>query len=504
MKKLMLILLTVVMLAGIMPVSYAAENVYTVEAVYFSDLSGKELKNPSTSCVVNVELKKHAQRFGADTVVIASYSTDGAMIGFTTLAGSVANGESSTFSTLVISPTKKNIGVVKAYVWNNISEMKPLSAVKEVLVNEMDDGAVLPSLEEQPIRERYIPDTVTVVGEITDTYKSNNVLKKNEYQTGPLYMEPVIDDLYTEEEYFAYITRIEEISKYYEVFSGLRSGYNDGNSVNFIRSDFDLSDYLTEECRFTLRESNDGYFEVVNFEPPKENKNVKRLDAKDYLEIVSNKIYFNSETGSGRTGYKLDEEYELYINGCEYRADGIGELCKFLADAQGKIELVINSGYCSRIFIDYYELAKVAWVEYEDGVTTVVTAAAKNSIAPVTRIVVDDDYVKDEVTYIDVKKNGQTIELKELETGDIIACAFDLTMSNAAVDPHFIKIEASNRSVSGVVTGKDIEEEKCYIDGTAYSYVNDAIMDLSFRSKYKLKLDPFGRIYEGEELDAAE
>lgn len=481
-----------------MPVSYAADNVYTVEEVYFSDLSGKELKNPSTSCVVNVELKKITERFGADTVVIASYSTDGAMIGFTTMSGSIADGETSTFSTLVISPTGKNIGVVKTYVWNNISEMKPLSAVKQVLVNKMDDGVALPPLEEQPVREKYIPDTVTVVGTITDTYKSQYSLKKNEYLTGPLYMEPVFDDLYTEEEYFSYITRIEEISKHYGVYSGLNNDYDNGYSVYAIRSDFDLSDYLAEECRLTLRKINDGWFEVVNFEPPKENNNVKILDAKDFCKADFYNIYFYSEDGSGRTtAYKLNDEFEYYVNGHRFRNYNPEELANFLGCAH-RIKLVgDSSGRYSKIFIDYYEPAKVVSVECDEyGVTTVVTTAENSYITPVTKIVVDDD------TYIDVKKNGKTIELKELEPGDIIACAFDPT--SRPEDSYFIEIEASNQTVSGMVTVKDYSEEKYYIDGKAYSCVNYYATNLFVGSKYKLTLDPFGRIYEFEKLDVTE
>lgn len=498
MKRLMVLLLTVVTLAGIIPVSYAAENVYTVENVYFSDLSGKKLEHPSTSCVVNVELKKHTERFGADTVVIASYSTDGAMIGFTTLAGSIAKDDIGTFSTLVVSPTEKNIGVVKTYVWNNISEMKPLSDVKEVLVNKMDDGVVLPSLEEQPIREKYIPDTVTVVGTITNTYKSDSSLRKTVYMVNGLCMKPVFDDLYTPEEYYAYTDRIEQISNYYEVYSGLNT-YKYGNVVTFINSDFDLSDYLAQKCRFTFKKNNYGDLEVVNFEPLDEGDDVKLLDAKDYVQFDSstNKIRFGSKN------YRLGSNYELYINGCGYYLSDTALFDSFLSGAQGKIKLVRDTGYYSKIFVDYYETAKVVSVEYEDGVTTVVTTAPGNAIAPITEIIVADESVEDGDTCITVNKNGKTIELKDLESGDIIACAADFGSRYSTIEPWFIEIEASDQTVSGTVTKTDDKEQKIYIGETAYSCVDfDAVSDqVSLGSTYKLTLDVFGRIYDCEKVE---
>lgn len=136
MKKFRGILLLLVMMLALVPAAFAQDYAYTVDSVYFSDLSGNVILNPGISCVVNAKVTKQIERLGEDVVVIAGYATDGSMIGFTTVGGTMDTGKTYTFSTLIPSSWGKSIDTVKAYVWNNISEMEPLSAVYQIILNE--------------------------------------------------------------------------------------------------------------------------------------------------------------------------------------------------------------------------------------------------------------------------------------------------------------------------------------------------------------------------------
>ncbi len=261
MKKIAGILLTFIMLVNLLPTAFASGKTYTIDEVYFSNLSGKVMQNPGTSCVVNVKVTKQAERLGEDVVVIATYATDGSMIGFTTVAGTMTKGKTETFSTLVVSPTEKNIGVVKAYMWNNISEMKPLSTVNQTIVNEMDEGIELPPISEEPIKPLYIPTTVTVNGMIIATPNSDSALSNGEYMLGNAYIPLDFSNIYTAEEYDLYLKRMNAIGNYY----GIPVEGDIISSITVV-SALDLSGYLYASGEFTLKINNKNELEVVNFE----------------------------------------------------------------------------------------------------------------------------------------------------------------------------------------------------------------------------------------------
>lgn len=143
MKKLTGIFLLIGLFVFLMPATLAATDVYSVEQLYFSDLSGTVLENPAQSCMVNVEVKKQKERTGNDDVIISSYATDGSLIGFTVVSGTINTGQTSTFRTLVEFPKDKTLGTVKAYVWDSFIGMRALSNTLTVEVNEMS-GEITP------------------------------------------------------------------------------------------------------------------------------------------------------------------------------------------------------------------------------------------------------------------------------------------------------------------------------------------------------------------------
>ena len=78
-KKILGIIFTVFLLFAALP-NVMAANYYEIENVYFSDLSGNVLENPSHSCMINAEIREKIKRTSDDNAVIAVYAKDGTML----------------------------------------------------------------------------------------------------------------------------------------------------------------------------------------------------------------------------------------------------------------------------------------------------------------------------------------------------------------------------------------------------------------------------------------
>lgn len=512
MKKITGILLTFMMLVNLIPAAFASSDAYTIDEVYFSNLSGGVMENPGTSCVVNVKVTKQAERIGEDVIVIATYATDGSMIGFTTVAGTMTNGKTETFSTLVVSPSGKNIGVVKAYMWNNISEMKPVSGVSQTIVNEMEEGIELPPIDEEPIKELYIPKTVTVMGTIVETPKSSAAMNGREYMLENVYLPLNFDNIYTAEEYDMYLKRMNAIGNYYGIQSEGSSGAYPMNI--HVVSDLDLSEYLFASGEFTLRFNDKKEYEVVSFEEDPTATGSLTFTTKDYVKqsmlSTDNRFSMTNRLRFGNRYYNMSYNgVELYVNGMMYiwlrNGDAYADntLDTFLSNAQGNIKLVKlggDDGY-SKIFVDYYAVAEVDSVEYKNGQTMVLMTPAANNIANVATLVISDDAVAEGDVDISVKRNDKAVQLKDLQVGDVMAFATDMVLASGRymTDPAFINILATDKAVTGVVDDENLDDESYTVDGITYKCVNYAIVGLTVGCKYDIKLDPFGRIFKCHE-----
>ncbi len=252
----------------------------------------------------------------------------------------------------------------------------------------------------------------------------------------------------------------------------------------------------------------------------------KDLEAADYVaqsELAAKNQFEqdNSKVRFGTKYYTLEANVDVYVNGIDY-ADIVNDdvddddkdtltesqlaLDNFLGNAIGTITLLDTNteatGY-NTIFVEIWNVAKVAGVDVENG-QTVVSMTTKNAItgaADYDEIVINDEAIEDKKTVVSVEKNGQAADLKSLVKGDIIAYKSDIGAAGetALTDPSHLEIIATNDVASGKVTGSDGDAKTFTVGGTAYETVVWNASLLTMGESYKLTLDPFGRIYEAEQ-----
>ena len=109
------------------PAGAEGDYPYTVGNIYFTDLAGKEIDEVNGSCMVNLTVTKNSYRSQIDSIILSAYSSDGELIGFYMMRGSMSVATDTEFGALVRVPEGKKMGKVKAYVWDSLEGMKALS-----------------------------------------------------------------------------------------------------------------------------------------------------------------------------------------------------------------------------------------------------------------------------------------------------------------------------------------------------------------------------------------
>ena len=490
MKRFLSVILVVMMFFYVMPVVLAGNDTYLVEDLYFSTLSGTVIENPTDSCVVNVEVKKQQLRFGNDDVIIASYATDGSLLGFTTVSGTISMGETSLFKTLVTIPKEKTLGKVKAYVWNSVLGMQPLSNCFTVTVNQMDDGTeIIP-----PVQEKYIPDTITVCGTI-DTR-----VNRNEYRLNDAYIYTDYSSAYTQSEYDALVARYQAISDYYGI--NLKVANRILSRINAV-STIDLDEYLLQQGEFTIAMDEEGGYVILNFEPKKSSK-VKKVSADD-LEDVD--YYNNRQIKFGTTKYNFENAVRVYVNGDLYYA-AVGAaaddvVIKNILDAAiGDVTLikaVTNSSYYDTILLNSYVMGQITAVVSKNGASTVKFSPTTNNLGSYKSIVISDSDIEEGLVNVNVILDGEKSSLKNLRENDVIAIKTKIgagTVIDATNEN--ITILASRDTISGKVSSIEdgFGENAFVINGERYAATDKGAIGLIVGKTYNaIYLDPFGRIF---------
>ena len=165
--------------------------------------------------------------------------------------------------------------------------------------------------------------------------------------------------------------------------------------------------------------------------------------------------------------YKLTGDAKLYVNGVEYcditasTADTVRELLAASAGNAILVEAENQSGYYSRVMIDYYITARVASVSAKSTEINVsLSSVAYNKVlaqkpgASIT--IVPSDVETGDVT-VSVVRDGNPAELSALENGDIVSIAYDVTTD--LTGSTFFEIIASTDSVTGAFSYYDEEDE---------------------------------------------
>lgn len=141
MKKAIFIL---IMIMFSFKLAYAAENqIYTITDVSFTDLAGNDIENPDGLCVINLSVHKNAQAEGKHNIIIAVYSTAGELIDFSMMSVNLDVGETAEYRDVISPQGDEILGTVKAFVWEDVSTMHPLS---EIYSNEINKTEFIPSL----------------------------------------------------------------------------------------------------------------------------------------------------------------------------------------------------------------------------------------------------------------------------------------------------------------------------------------------------------------------
>ena len=216
----------------------------------------------------------------------------------------------------------------------------------------------------------------------------------------------------------------------------------------------------------------------------------------------------NKKLRFGSTYYKMDDEIVIYVNGTEYAtveaddASTYAYLDALIYKAQGTVKLVKadDSNYYNKIFVDYYQIAKVVAVDVEDDETVVTLSNTKEVIIDgdeFDEIVISTDAVEEGNTIVTVTKNGAKAELADLKKGDIIGYAVDFANVTDLEDPKVIDIVATNDTASGTVTKVNTDDNKYTIGGTVYEKLA-GVAAIELKDSLVLTLDPFGRIFATE------
>lgn len=109
-----------------------AKNPYTVNDVKIKDLSGNELEEiPDSSFYFEINVTKNDNSKNDDSLIIAVYDEKGAFMDLKYMSGTYYQNQTMSFGSM-INKTDKKIGKIKAFVWDSISGMHPLSNAMEV------------------------------------------------------------------------------------------------------------------------------------------------------------------------------------------------------------------------------------------------------------------------------------------------------------------------------------------------------------------------------------
>lgn len=245
---------------------------------------------------------------------------------------------------------------------------------------------------------------------------------------------------------------------------------------------------------------------VLMYFAPNGRTETKELSADDYVKQIklaeSNRFETNGKIRFGSSYYKIADNAVIYVNGATYDSNVTNDLLdKVIGGAQGTVKLVkdANSNVYNAIFVNYYQIAKVASVEIERNETIISLSGVKQLLDEAydyDEIVITEDAIEDNETVVNITKNGYEIEISDLRRGDIIAYAINFSEETDLVDPKNITIIATDDVISGTVTKIDRDEDEYTIGGKIYTLLEN--VNLNLKDSIDAILDPFGRIYTTE------
>ena len=459
-KKALSSIIALIFLLSVLPAAMAEDAyAYSLDALHFTDLSGNVLENPTGSCMASVRVTKtDAGRTATDSLILSAYSTTGELIAFNVMQSYLNPYEYRTFSSLINVPKDETLGEVRAFVWDNLADMTALSEMVSLTVN--DPSVPLPDF-----------NTYTVSGCVVETYKMNYTRPKDKV-----------------------LFEIQSSNN----FEGQKIDPSNPVRITCNLGDSGLISYPNLPVTAKLKRGENNTYELVSYEKTTTvtTLETKLLDLDNYdLETATPFIsVFPSSTAFVSTKYPLSTDIRLYVNGTEIMNPTMTDFEAYLFYNSSPTFELADFDYDGRydvIYASYYAIGQVASVSTSTGKITFSTLNVRGS-----SITLDWDII----SYI--YKNNSEITLADIQAGDILTIAYDVTMD---LQPsHYYDIYVSSDTAEGQYTSYNPADDTVTIGGTVYEFTTGDFSNnfdgLTLGNEYILYLDVFGRIFSYDTL----
>lgn len=219
---------------------------------------------------------------------------------------------------------------------------------------------------------------------------------------------------------------------------------------------------------------------------------------------------------SSTTSYRNVDEYEfkdakLYVNDFFYddldNSANIYDVRELIANSTGDTVLIDNNndGYYDIVKIDVYAITQVVQVKASEDETIVrfiplIQPSGAGAPGTILEVTADDLEQGDKV--VSVVKDGANTTLDALASNDVVAIKYNLgTEGTATGYGKYVDIIASTKTASGVYTSYDPDTDLYTVGGVQYEDIGGAFAISTVGNTYTLYLDPFGRIYNAQEVE---
>lgn len=282
----------------------------------------------------------------------------------------------------------------------------------------------------------------------------------------------------------------------------------------------DADEYLFTYAEAIIAKDINDEYTLVSLTPYGSTEN-KELETGDYKQIKlgSNGQYqLQMYKDSGRSKYdtyKIEANAGLYVNGKEITSDIASSITDFFdgdyvkGNKVGKITLVdktdeaksTTDGIYDYAMVSYYVDAVVDYVDVDTDEIVIVLDTYDENINE-GEIVLD---LEDEDKDYHVVLDGAEIDASELQKGDVISVAYDITEKRFK-DSNSYDIIVSRNQIEGRVTsvyeekGAPLDNEYTLDDGNVYKVAYDKAAKPENGNSYTFYLDAFGKIAKAEDL----
>lgn len=487
MKKTISFILTLAMIFTFMSLPVRAEEKnypYTVNSLTAKAADGTIYSAPPSdrSFITELEVEKVGARDSSDYFIVAIYGTDGSLIGLNYAYANIGVGQKIAYG-INIPKTNKAIGEIRAFIWDSLSGMKPLSETAKTVCAGVSPGETGSPAGKPTASPAAQENVYKVLGQVTGTFKSGDAAQKDEIR-------------FT-------ITKSENW-----LGNKISPALDNSEDISLYIGDTDIDEHIKEYVEVYIEETPNYDYRAVSYKTSTEKQELNADDFdwenpnySDTSYTDCGRLYFyDSDTGM-TTNYKIDENVELYVNGVKYDDVNTGIDSYIKKNKTSKVTLFDTPSDDSYSTDGYYDLIKV------DCYGTLVIDEIYDLTAPNPLIcgLADDMGIgswelnldTEDVAY-SFKKDGAKISVSDLKPYDVLSINYDVT--GYFEDSSFYEVIVSDAQEKGRWSTYD-DNDEYEINGKKYGYNANLIGDMPLDSDtiYILYLDAFGQIVWAEE-----